>query len=121
MRVVLDLRPLQEPDRGPVTAAYLEELLAAYAAEPLVGESFTFVRQAGLADPSEAFEGIDRLDVAGRRWLPPTHLLRSGALTVDPFLLRTASIGAGWRARIRGAEGAIYHAAGGAVPIASAI
>jgi glycosyltransferase involved in cell wall biosynthesis len=121
LRVVLDLRPLQEPDRGPVTAAYLEELLAAYAAEPLAGESFTFVLQAGLADPSEAVEAIDQLDVAGRRWLPPTHLLRSGALTVDPFLLRAASLGTRWRARSRGAAGAVYHAAGGAVPIASGL
>jgi len=119
VRVVLDLRPLQEPERGPVTAAYLDELLAAYAAEVNPGESFTFVLQAGLPDPSEALESIEQLDVAGRRWLPPTHLLRSGALAVDPFLLRTASFAAAWRAASRGATGAVYHAAGGAVPIAS--
>jgi glycosyltransferase involved in cell wall biosynthesis len=121
MRIVMDLRPLQEPDRGPVTAAYLEELLAAYAADPVTGESFTFILQAGLADPSETLEAIDRLEVAGRRWLPPTHLLRSGALAVDPFLLRTASLATGWRASSRGAHGVIYHAAGGAVPIASGL
>ena len=121
VRVVLDLRPLQEPERGPVTAAYLDELLVAYAAELIPGESFTFVLQAGLPDPSEGLESIDQLDVAGRRWLPPTHLLRSGALAVDPFLLRTASFGAGWGAASRGATGAVYHAAGGAVPIASGL
>jgi len=121
MRVVLDLRPLQEPDRGPVTAAYLAELLTAFADSPVPGESFTFVLQTGLADPTESLEALDRLDVAGRRWLPPTSLLRSGALTVDPFLLRTASLGAAWRASNRGAAGAVYHAAGGAVPIASGL
>lgn len=121
LRVVLDLRPLQEPDRGPVTASYLDELLTAYAADPLPGESFTFVLQTGLPDPSETLESIDGLDVAGRRWLPPTGLLRSGALTVDPFLLRTAALGSTWRAGLRGASGAVYHAAGGAVPIASGL
>lgn len=121
MRVVLDLRPLQEPERGPVTAAYLGELIAAYAADPHPDESFTFVLQAGLEDPSEALEATDRLEVAGRRWLPPTHLLRSGALAVDPFLLRTASLGAAWGAASRGAGGTVYHAAGGAVPIASGL
>jgi glycosyltransferase involved in cell wall biosynthesis len=119
VRVVLDLRPLQEPDRGPVTAAYLAELLAAFAAAPVAGESFTFVLQAGLPDPSETIPELDQLDVAARRWLPPTSLLRSGALTVDPFLLRTASLFSTWRAGQRGAAGAVYHAAGGAVPIAS--
>ena len=45
------------------------------------------------------------LDVVGRRLLPPTHLLRSAALTVDPFLLRGASLGAAWRADRGGAAG----------------
>ena len=108
--------PLQEPDRGPVTAAYLEELLRAFAAEPLPGESFTFILQTGLSDPSETIEGLAGLDVVGRRWLPPTRLLRSGALTIEPFLLRTASVAAGWRSHDRGAAGTVYHAAGGAVP-----
>jgi glycosyltransferase involved in cell wall biosynthesis len=121
LRIVLDLRPLQEPDRGPVTAAYLHELLGAYATDPIDGESFTLVLQTGLPDPSEEHESIDRLEIAGRRWLPPTSLLRSAALTVDPFLLRTASLGAAWRAGARGAAGAVYHAAGGAVPIASGL
>ncbi len=30
VRVVLDVRPLQDPDRAPVTAAYLDALLTAY-------------------------------------------------------------------------------------------
>jgi glycosyltransferase involved in cell wall biosynthesis len=58
-----------------------------------------------------------RLDVVARRPLPPTRLLRAGSLTVDPFLVRGASIGAAWRAERGGAAGAVYHAAGGAVPI----
>jgi glycosyltransferase involved in cell wall biosynthesis len=119
VRVVLDLRPLQEPDRAPVTAAYLEELLTAFAAEPLPGESFTIVLQTGLPDPTDELEALDMLAVAGRRWLPPTKLLRSGALAVDPFLLRSASLGAAWRADAEGAAGAVYHAAAGAAPIMS--
>ena len=41
----------------------------------------------------------------GRRLLPPTRLLRSGALTIDPFLLSGASLGAAWRAERGGAAG----------------
>ena len=55
---------------------------------------------------------FEHLDVVGRRLLPPTRLLRSAALTVDPFLLRGASLGAAWRAERSGAAGAVYHAAG---------
>jgi alpha-1,3-rhamnosyl/mannosyltransferase len=61
------------------------------------------------------------LEVVCRRLLPPTRLLRSGALTVDPFLLRGASLGAAWRADRRGAAGAVYHAVGGATPLLSRI
>ena len=53
--------------------------------------------------------------------MPPTRLLRSGALTVDPFLLRGVSLGAGWHAERGGAAGSVYHAAAGALPIASGI
>jgi glycosyltransferase involved in cell wall biosynthesis len=116
VRVVLDARPLQEPERSPTTAIYLDELLAACDADPLTGESFAYILQAGQADPTERFRA---LQVVGRRRLPPTRLLRSGALTVDPFVLRGASIGAGWRAERSGAVGAIYHTASGAVPLAS--
>jgi glycosyltransferase involved in cell wall biosynthesis len=118
LRVVLDARPLQDPGRGPATARYLDGLLGAFDADPLPGESFTFLLQSDLGDPTSAFT---RLDVVGRRLLPPTRLLRSGALTVDPFLLRGASLGAAWRADRRGAAGAVYHAVAGAPPLLSRI
>jgi len=115
---VLDVRPLQAASRAPATAGYLEGLLGAFEAEPLAGESFAFLLQADLDDPTLAFE---RLDVVGRRLLPPTRLLRSGALTVDPFLLRGASLGAAWRADRSGAAGAVYHAVAGSPPMFSRI
>ena len=118
LRVVLDARPLQDPGRGPATARYLEGLLGAYDAEPLAGESFAFLLQSDLVDPTTAFAN---LDVVGRRLLPPTRLLRSGALTIDPFLLRGASLGAAWRADRSGAAGAVYHAVAGAPPLLSRI
>ncbi len=121
VRVVLDVRPLQQPDRAPTTAIYLEELLRAFAADPLSGESFTILTQAGMPDPTVVLDGLDELPVAGRRALPPTRLLRSGALTTDPFILRSASIGAERGATGSGAAGAVFHSAGGAVPIASAL
>jgi glycosyltransferase involved in cell wall biosynthesis len=119
VRVVLDARPLQEPVRAPVTAAYLEGLLAAYDARPLAGESFALLLQSDLDDPTVGYE---RLDVVGRRLLPPVRLLRSGAMTIDPFLLRGAALGATWRADRGGAAGAVYHAVGGGpLPIASGL
>ena len=118
MRIVLDARPIQDPARAPATARYLEGLLGAYDAEPLAGESFTFLLQSDLPDPTAA---LTRLDVVGRRLLPPTRLLRSGALTVDPFLLRGASFGAAWRSDRSGAAGAVYHAVAGSPPILSDI
>jgi glycosyltransferase involved in cell wall biosynthesis len=118
VRVVLDLRPLQDPDRAPLTAIYLEQLLTALEADPLEGESLQLVLAAERADPSPRWPA---LPVAGRRLVPPTRLLRSGALTVDPILLRGAVLGAGWRAERGGAAGSVYHAATGALPIASGI
>jgi alpha-1,3-rhamnosyl/mannosyltransferase len=118
VRVVLDARPLQDPGRAPATARYLDGLLGAFDAEPIAGESFTFLLQSDLDDPTRAFA---RLEVVGRRLLPPTRLLRSGALTVDPFLLRGASLGAAWRADRSGAAGAVYHAVAGAPPLLSRI
>ncbi len=118
VRVVLDLRPLQDPGRAPTTAAYLERLLGAYAADPLPGESFVLLLQAGGADPSDRFPG---LAVAGRRRLPPTRLLRSGALALDPFLIRGAEIGTAFRAARTGAAGAVFHTAGGPVPLAAGL
>ncbi|HET7496210.1 MAG TPA: glycosyltransferase [Candidatus Limnocylindrales bacterium] len=116
VRVVMDVRALQEPTRAPRTAAYLEGLLGAFDAEPLPGESFAFLLASDEADPTQ---GYTRLSVIGRRLLPPTRLLRSAAAAVDPFLLRGASLGAAWRAEDRGAAGAVYHTAGGGLPIGS--
>jgi len=118
VRVVLDARPLQEPERAPLTAAYLQALLEAYDDAPLAGESFALLLRSDLADPTTT---LRHLDVIGRRLLPPTHLLRSVALTVDPFVLSGASVGAAWRAVDRGAAGGVYHAAGGAVPLIAGI
>ncbi len=118
VRIVLDARPLQEPDRAPLTAAYLDGLLGAFDADPLAGESFALLLRSDLDDPTTAFA---HLSVVGRRLLPPTHLLRSAALTVDPFLLSGASLGAAWRADAGGAAGAVYHAVGGAAPLATGL
>lgn len=121
LRVVLDLRPLQEPEHSPTTAVYLEQLLGGFAADPIAGESFTVLLQAGLPDPTEVLDELADLPIAGRRALPPTRLLRSAALTTDPFLLRSASIGAGWGASRGGAAGTVYHTASGSVPLASGL
>ena len=118
VRVVMDLRPIQDPERAPLTSVYLEQLLAALDADPQPGESYSFLLAADQEDPGERWPN---LDVVGRRLLPPTRLLRSGALTVDPILLRGASLGAGWHAEREGAAGTVYHAAAGALPIASGI
>ena len=118
VRVVMDVRALQEPARAPRTAAYLDGLLSGFDADPRPGESFAFLLASDEDDPTTRFE---RLEVVGRRLLPPTRLLRQAALTVDPFVLRGASVGAAWRAERGGASGAVYHAAGNAVPIASGL
>jgi glycosyltransferase involved in cell wall biosynthesis len=118
VRVVLDARPLQEPWRAPLTAAYLDGLLRGFDADPIEGESFAFLLGSDQDDPTERFAN---LSVVGRRLLPPTRLLRSGALTVDPFLLSGASIGAAWRADRGGAAGAVYHTAGGSIPLVSGL
>ena len=119
VRVVLDARPVQEPDRAPLTAAYLDHLLAAFDAQPLAGESFALFLQSDLDDPTER---LQRLEIVGRRLLPPTRWLRSGAMTIDPFLLRGAALGAAWRAERGGAAGAVYHViGGGSLPLASGL
>jgi glycosyltransferase involved in cell wall biosynthesis len=91
-------------------------LLGAFDATPRAGESFAFLLASDEDDPTQRYP---HLEVIGRRLLPPTRLLRSAALTIDPFLLRGASVGAAWRAEDRGAAGAVYHTAGGGLPIAS--
>ena len=113
-RVLLDVRPLQDPERAPVTAAYLKRLLAAYAATPLPGELFIALLDLGADDPTAQFPG---LPVAGRRRLPPTRIFRSGALTLDPFFIRGAGLGAGRGAAADGALGVVAHAVAGALPI----
>jgi glycosyltransferase involved in cell wall biosynthesis len=118
VRVVLDARPLQEPDRAPLTAVYLDALLRAFDGAPLSGESFALLLGSDLDDPTEQFE---RLSVVGRRLLPPTRLLRSAVLTVDPFLLSGASLGAAWRAERGGAAGSVYHAVGGSIPLVTGL
>jgi glycosyltransferase involved in cell wall biosynthesis len=99
-----------------MAAAYIEGLLAAYDADPINGESFAFFLRSDLPDPTTRYR---RLDVIGRRLLPPTRMLRSAGMTVDPFLLRGASLGVAWRAERSGAAGAVYHViGGGSLPIA---
>jgi glycosyltransferase involved in cell wall biosynthesis len=125
-RVVIDVRPLQEPDRTPLTAEYLGKLLGAFAVEPVEGESFVVLTRALRPDPTLELER-DGLPIAGRRVLPPTsRVFRSAGLTLDSFLLRAAEIGSAAPALEAGdAEaqpvGTVYHTAGGAVPLASGL
>jgi glycosyltransferase involved in cell wall biosynthesis len=116
-RVVIDLRPLQEPERAPITASYLGRLLAAYAADPLPGESFVPVLRALRPDPTRALEQAGLPVAARRRVLPTARFLRSAGLTVDAFQLRGAELGTGSPAGE--SVGALYHTAGGAVPLGS--
>jgi glycosyltransferase involved in cell wall biosynthesis len=118
-RVVIDVRPLQEPERTPTTANYLGHLLDAFTAEPLAGETFVILGRALRADPTAELEQRG-LPVAARRTLPPTsRVFRSAGLTLDSFLLRGAELGTARGAREEGALGTVYHTAGGAVPLAS--
>jgi glycosyltransferase involved in cell wall biosynthesis len=119
VRVVIDARPLQEPENAPITAGYLEQLLEAFARRPLAGESFVPLVRTLRADPTEALEARG-LEVVARRRLPPTtRAFRSAGLTLDSFLLRGAELASGRGARAAGAAGVVYHTAGGAVPLAS--
>ncbi|MEX2546250.1 MAG: glycosyltransferase [Chloroflexota bacterium] len=116
VRVVIDARPMQEPERGPLTAEYLDHLLAAFAREPLDGESFVVISRALRPDPSDDLERAG-LPIVGRRRLPPTsRAFRSAGMTLDSFLLRGAEFGA---TTGDDAEPAVFHTAGGAVPVAS--
>jgi glycosyltransferase involved in cell wall biosynthesis len=108
VRVVIDLRPLQDAERSPLTAAYLSNLLRAFAATPVDGESFVAILSLGLPDPTESVPG---LTVVARRWLPPTKRLGAGAMTLDPFVLRGATIRASG-----GSDAAVYHVAGTSLP-----
>lgn len=115
-RVVIDLRPLQEPERTPITAEYLRLLLGGFADDPLAGESFVVISRAMRPDPSDDLAQRG-LAVAGRRVLPPTsRAFRSAGLTLDSFLLRGAEIGSDGGSAV---APAVFHTAGGAVPLAS--
>ena len=117
-RVLLDVRPLQDPEHAPVTAEYLRRLLGAYAATPLAGETIVPFLQGGLDDPTDSIPG---LSIAKRRWLPATRIFRSGSLTLDPFFMRGAVIGTRRGVREGGGVGIVAHAVGGAVPIGPAL
>ncbi len=120
-RVMLDLRPLQEPTRAPVTAAYLRSLVEALRADALPDEELIEVLRVGRPDPidTRALEGAqdEGLPIAGRRWLPPpSNALRSLlGVPVDGVLLRAAQV----RATTGTALGAVFHTAGGATPLRS--
>ena len=117
VRVVVDVRPLQEPERSPLTAWYLEQLLRAFAAEPIPDESFVLVSRSMRRDPADELVEAGLPVAASRRIPPTTRALRSAGLTLDSFLLRGAEVGA------RRADGenypSVFHTAGGAVPLAS--
>jgi glycosyltransferase involved in cell wall biosynthesis len=118
-RVVIDLRPLQEPERTPITAAYLDRLMRAFAAEPVAGESFVVLLRSLRPDPADGLEALG-LPVAGRRRLPPTsRVFRSAGLTLDAFLLRGAEIGTSAGVDSGMGSQSIFHTAGGAVPLGS--
>ena len=119
VRVILDARPLQAPDRAPLAAAYLDGLLGAFDAAPLAGESFAFLLASDLDDPTPRF---GHLEVVGRRLLPPTRLLRSGRHDRRSVPAARRVDRAAWRADRGGAAGAVYHAVGGGpLPIPSGL
>jgi glycosyltransferase involved in cell wall biosynthesis len=116
-RVVLDARPLQEPERAPITAQYLDRLLRAFAANPIDDEALVLLLRLFRPDPTVELEEAG-LAVAARRKVPPTtRSLRSAGLTLDSVLLRGATVRVA-----RGASDddahvrAVYHTAGGALP-----
>lgn len=136
LRLLIDLRPLQKPERAPITAAYLAHLVAAMAARPGEGEEIMPILRALRADPlaTEGWPGRGQagspglvgagpagaesygprgLALAGRRVLPPTaRLLRSAGALLEASLLRTV--------QIRSAA-QVYHSAGGTLPAATSV
>lgn len=113
---MLDARPIQEPERSPLTAWYLQHLLHAFAADQLADESFVIVSRSLRPDPTASLVAAGLPVVASRRIPPTTRALRSAGLTLDSFLLRGAELGAADRARPT-----VFHTAGGAVPLASGL
>src|SRR3954454_8830913 len=97
VRVVVDARPIQEPERSPLTASYLEHLLRAFAAEPIPDESFVLVSRSMRPDPADELAAAGLPVAASRRIPPTTRALRSAGLTLDSFLLRGAELGAAGR------------------------
>jgi len=115
VRVVIDARPMQEPERWPLTAWYLGHLLRTFAAEPLEDESFVVVSRALRPDPAADLAAAGLPVAASRRIPSTTRVLRSAGLTIDSFLLRGAELGASGGSP----NGSVFHTAGGAVPLAS--
>jgi glycosyltransferase involved in cell wall biosynthesis len=104
VRVVIDLRPLQEPERSPITASYLLRLTTAFATDPVAEEDYLGIVRGLRPDPLPALEERG-LRVAGRRVLPPTtRVFRSAAVVLDAALQRVATLRSG---------GHVFHAAGG--------
>jgi glycosyltransferase involved in cell wall biosynthesis len=111
-RVLMDLRPLQEPGRMPVTAAYLERLLGAYAAASLDDEDVVAILRAWRPDPTPALVDAG-LRVVGRRWLLPlSRAPRTAALAADALQLRIAQV------RAARPPDTLLHTTGGPVPTA---
>lgn len=145
-RVMLDLRPLQEPVRAPMTAAYLRSLLEALVADPLPDEELIEVLRVGRADPLASGSGAGSSDtrspgagssdpesgqgaggddgpseaslpVVARRWLPPpSNALRSLLGVPTDAVLLRLA-----QARTRSGAGTppVFHTAGGATPLRS--
>jgi glycosyltransferase involved in cell wall biosynthesis len=118
MRVLMDLRPLQEPERMPITAAYLERLMSAYAAHPVVGEEIVAILRTLRPDATRPLVNAG-LEVVGRRWLLPlSRAPRTAALAADALQLRLAQL----RTSPRIGEpvaGTVLHTAGGPAPMAT--
>ena len=122
VRVVLDARPLQAPDRAPLAALPTSTACSAPSMRrrwPARSFALPDRRRTSTTRPT----GYEHLEVVGRRQLPPTRLLRSGGddRRPVPAAWRGASAAA-WRAERGGAAGAVYHAVGGGpLPIASGL
>ena len=117
MRVLMDLRPLQEPERMPITAAYLERLLAAYVASPIESEEFVAILRTLRPDPTLPLVEAG-LEVVARRWLVPlSRAPRTAALAADAVQLRLAQIRTS-PAADDPVAGTLLHTAGGPVPTA---
>ena len=73
VRIVIDMRPLQDPGRAPLTAAYLESLLGALDADPQEGESFAFLLSVDRDDPTTRWPNF------------PSMRLESTSASSNPF------------------------------------